>query len=87
MEWDAPGPWLREYVESIREIWDAWCEGRPPDFEGEHYSIALCPPEFVPDPPADPRVPISVAGVNEYNVQLAGALCDGLQIHPFHTPE
>lgn len=87
MEWHAPGPWLREYVEVMREVWDAWTEGRPPNYEGDHYTITLCPPEFVPDPPEDPRVPIFVAGVNEYNVRLAGEICDGLHVHPFHTPE
>ncbi|WP_254838598.1 TIGR03617 family F420-dependent LLM class oxidoreductase [Natronomonas marina] len=87
MTWDSPGPRLREYVLALQEIWDAWEEGRPPDFQGEHYSITLCPPKFVPDVPDDPRVPIYVAGVNEYNVRLAGELCDGLHVHPFHSPE
>lgn len=87
MKWDAPGPRFREYVESIREIWNAWKEGRPPNYEGEHYSITLCPPDFVPDTPEDPAVPIYVAGVNKYNVRLAGELCEGLHVHPFHTPE
>lgn len=87
VDWDAPGPRLREYVEAIREVWAAWQEGRHPDYQGEHYSITLCPPDYVPDVPADPEVPIYVAGVNEYNVRLAGELCDGLHVHPFHSPE
>lgn len=87
MEWSAPGPWLREYIEVLREIWDAWEEGRQPNYEGEYYSITLCPPDFVPDPPADPRIPIYIAAVNEYNVRLAGEICDGLHVHTFHTPE
>jgi len=87
MPWDAPGPQLREYVLAIREVWNAWESGRKPDFQGEHYSITLCPPKFVPDVPETPRVPIYTAGVNEYNVRLAGELCDGLHVHPFHSPE
>lgn len=87
MEWNSPGPRLREYVLALREIWDAWVDGRAPQFEGEHFSITLCPPDYRPEPPAVPDVPIYVAGVNEYNVRLAGELCDGLHVHPFHSPE
>lgn len=87
IEWDSPGPRLREYVQAIREIWDSWQEGRHPDFQGDHYSITLCPPDYVPDTPAEPAVPIYIAGVNEYNVRLAGELCDGLHVHPLHSPE
>lgn len=87
VEWDSPGPRLREYVQAIREIWDSWQEGRHPDFQGDHYSITLCPPDYVPDTPAEPAVPIYIAGVNEYNVRLAGELCDGLHVHPLHSPE
>lgn len=87
MTWDAPGPRLREYVLALREIWASWQEQRHPDFQGDHYSITLCPPEYVPDTPDEPSVPIYVAGVNEYNIRIAGELCDGLHVHPFHSPE
>ena len=43
-------------------------------------------PNFDPGPIDHPDVPIYVAGVNEYNVRLAGELCDGLAMHPFNTP-
>lgn len=87
MTWGTPGPRFREYVLALQEIWAAWEGGRKPDFQGDHYSITLCPPKFVPNVPGDPSVPIYVAGVNEYNVRLAGELCDGLHVHPFHSPE
>lgn len=86
MDWQAPGPWLREYVLALREMWNAWTEGRAPEFEGDRYRITLCPPEFVPDPPDNPHIPIYIAGVNEYNLRLAGELCEGLHVHPFHSP-
>jgi probable F420-dependent oxidoreductase len=87
VEWDSPGPRLRDYVRSLRAIWDAWATGTDVDYQGEFYSIDLCPPEFTPDPIDDPDVPIYVAGVNPYNLKIAGELCDGLHIHPVHSPE
>jgi probable F420-dependent oxidoreductase len=85
--WDSPGPQLREYVLAINEIWNSWTEQRHPDFQGDHYSITLCPPEYVPEVPETPQVPIYIAGVNEYNIRVAGELCDGLYVHPLHSPK
>lgn len=85
--WESPGPRLREYLLAVREIWDSWLEDRHPAYDGEFYQINLCPPDWRPDPIDDPTVPIYIAGVNEYNLRLAGELCDGLHVHPLHSPE
>ena len=84
--WDRPGPRLRDYVRALRAIWDAWAAGEEPAYEGEFYEHTLCPPTFRPDPIDDPHVPIYVAGVNPFNLKLAGEHCDGLFIHPLHSP-
>lgn len=85
--WESPGPRFRDYVKAVRHIWDAWATGNEVDYQGEYYTIELCPPEFTPDPIEEPRIPIYVAGVNSFNIQLAGHLCDGLHLHPVHSPE
>jgi probable F420-dependent oxidoreductase len=87
MQWSAPGPRLREVVESLRHIWDVFQGERDRlDYDGEHYSFSLMTDNFDPGPIDHPDIPIYVAGVNEYNVRLAGELCDGLAMHPFTTP-
>lgn len=85
--WESPGPRLRDYVRAVREIWASWREDRHPDHAGEFYEINLCPPDWRPNPIDTPDVPIYIAGVNEYNLQLAGELCDGLHVHPMNSPE
>src|SRR5216684_2818658 len=35
LAWSAPGPWLREYVQALRAIWDCWQNGTKLDFQGE----------------------------------------------------
>lgn len=88
VEWGSPGPRLREVVESVRHIWDVWQgESDRLDYDGEFYSFSLMTETFDPGPVEDPNIPIYVAGVNEYNVRLAGEVCDGLHMHPFNTPE
>ena len=87
VEWSSPGPRLREVVESIRHVFDVFQGEAELDYEGEHYSFSLMTDVFDAGPIDHPDVPIYVAGVNEYNVRLAGELCDGLVMHPFNTPE
>ena len=44
-------------------------------------------PGFTPAPHDYANIPIYVSGLNKYMCQLAGELCDGFHIHPFHTPK
>lgn len=86
VDWESPGPRLREVVESLQHIFEAFQNESGLDYEGDHYSFSLLPEEFNPGPIDHPDVPIHIAGVNEYNIRLAGERCDGLAMHPFNTP-
>jgi probable F420-dependent oxidoreductase len=44
-------------------------------------------PFFNPGPIEYPEIPIYIAGVNTRLAKVAGELCDGFHVHPFHTPE
>jgi probable F420-dependent oxidoreductase len=85
VKWTAPGPRLREYVQALRAIWSAWQARAPVNFRGEHYAVTLTTPFFAPGPIEHPRIPIYVAAVNAYNLRLAGELCEGVHLHPFHS--
>ncbi|MFO7927625.1 MAG: TIGR03617 family F420-dependent LLM class oxidoreductase [Halobacteriota archaeon] len=86
-EWEKPGPRLREYVQVLKHLWDVWESGGEVDFRGDFYEITLCPEDFRPEPSGDAPPEIYVAGVNPFNLKLAGDLCDGLHIHPINSPE
>jgi len=85
IKWEAPGPRLREMILCIRAIWDCWQNGTRPSFEGDHYRFTLMTPFFSPGPIAHPNVPIWIAGVNTYMCELAGEMCEGFHVHPFHS--
>ncbi len=87
MKFESPGPKLREFALSLRAIWDCWQHGTPLKFEGEFYNFNLMTPFFNPGPIAHPKIPIYIAGVNAYMCKMAGEVCDGLHVHPFHTPK
>ncbi len=77
---------LREQILAIRAFWDTWQNGAKLNFRGEYYKLTLMSPFFNPGPIAHPQIPIYIAGVNEGLARLAGELCDGFHVHPFHSP-
>ncbi len=85
MAWQAPVPKLREMILAIRAIWDAWQGDGRVNFRGDYYQITLMTPFFNPGPIDFPNIPIYIAGVNEHLCRLAGELCQGFHVHPFHT--
>jgi probable F420-dependent oxidoreductase len=83
VKWEAPVPKLREYVLSLKAIFNCWAEGgKKLAFNGKYYNFSLMTPFFAPRP-HNYRIPIYVAGVNEQILKLAGEHCDGLHAHPF----
>lgn len=87
MSWpDSVTGKLREQILAIRAFWDAWQNGTRLNYRGEHYKLTLMSPFFNPGPIAHPRIPIYIAGVNEGLAKLAGELCEGFHVHPFHSP-
>lgn len=85
-EWDSPGPRLADYIKSMRAIWATWQNGDPLKYEGDFYKFSLMTPFFNPGPIDHPDIPVAIAGVGPYLSRLAGAMCQGFHVHPFHTP-
>ena len=85
MPWGPPAPRLREFILAMRAVWEAWQTGGRLNFRGEHYKLTLMAPFFNPGPSEYPPVPVYIAAVNSQMCQLAGELCQGLHVHPFHT--
>ncbi len=80
-----PAPQLREYIGAVRAVWDSWQNGAPLSYDGEFYKLSLMTPFFNPGPISHPDVPIYIAGVGPHLSALAGEVCDGFHVHPFHS--
>src|ERR671916_1394824 len=87
MPWDRPVPRLREYIGALRAIWESFQTGGSLSFEGEFYRHTLMTPFFNPGPIEHPEIPVHIAGVNTGLATLAGEVCEGFHVHPFHSPE
>ncbi len=85
---------LREQIQAIRAFWDCWQNGTKLDVRGTYYKITLMSPFFNPGPLPSScltnssglgPIPIYIAGVNTGLAKLAGELCEGFHVHPFHS--
>jgi probable F420-dependent oxidoreductase len=85
VRWSAPVARMREYIQTLRAIWDSWQQGTKPNFVGEHYRYTYTTPFFNPGPIEHPRIPVAISAVNPAMCRLAGELCDGVRLHNFCT--
>ncbi len=82
---EHPGPRLRDYVLALRAVWRAFQGEAELDHRGDFYELDLLPPFFNPGPIEHPDIPVYVAGVNRWMARMAGEVCDGFHVHPFHS--
>lgn len=85
VKWTAPVARMREYIQTLRAIWDSWQHGTAPAFVGTHYRYTYTAPFFRAGPLEHPHIPIAIAAVNAAMCRLAGEVCDGVRLHNFCT--
>jgi probable F420-dependent oxidoreductase len=76
---------LREQIQVTRAFWNSWQNGTKLNVRGEYYKITLMSPFFNAGAIEYPNIPIYIAGVNKGLAKLAGEICDGFHVHPFHS--
>lgn len=81
-EWVPPGPRMRDYVLSLRAIWESWRTGTSPNYVGSHYAFTLGT-NSAPRNAGLESIPVSIAAVNPYMLRLAGEICEGVRLHHF----
>jgi probable F420-dependent oxidoreductase len=84
-DFDPPGPRLREYVEAVRASFAAF-RGAPLEHHGEHWNLSLLPAMWSPGPIDVHDPPIDIAAVNPWMLRMAGAVADGIHVHPLNNP-
>ncbi len=85
MPYDHPVARLKDYVNTMRAIWNTFQTGAKPAHEGPFYKFVLMNPMFNPGPIDHPNIPIWLAGVNELMCKAAGEVADGFHVHPMHS--
>lgn len=86
LEWHPPAPWMRDYVNAMRAVWDCWQNRTPLAFVSDHYNLDVMVPLFDPGPIEHPRVPVHIAAIGPNMCAVAGEVADGVRLHPVCTP-
>ncbi len=84
--WHPPAPWMRDYINAVRAVWDCWQSESALEFESEHYNLNLMVPLFNPGPIEYPEIPIHLAAIGPNMCAVAGEVADGVRLHPVCTP-
>ncbi len=85
LAWSAPAPWMRDYINAVRAVWDCWQNGTPLKFESEHYNLDVMVPLFNPGPVDDPCIPIHLSAIGPNMCAVAGEVANGVRLHPVCT--
>ena len=83
---DHPGPRLRDYILAVRAAFRAFRGAEPLDHHGDYYRLTLLPSIWSPGPIEAPDPPVEMAAVNPYLLRVAGAVADGVHVHPLNHP-
>jgi len=88
--WQKPLTQMREYVLSLRAIFNSFETAAPLKFEGEFYHFKRLQPFFNPGPfvsseNGSKSPPIFLGAVGDKMIALAAEVADGLMAHPTNT--
>lgn len=84
-DFDPPVARLRDYVEAVKASWAAFRGDAPLAHEGRFYRMSLLPPMGQPRRHDHEDLRVDIAAVGSAMVAAAGAVADGIHVHPLHS--
>ena len=85
VEFERPGPRLRDYVRAVKACFHAFRTGKL-DHHGDFYSLDFITPQWSPGPIDAPDPKVDIAAVNPWMLRMAGEVADGVHVHPLGEP-
>jgi probable F420-dependent oxidoreductase len=84
-EFTPPGPRMRDYLQAVQACLRAFRGDAPLAHDGPYYKLSLLPPEWAPRRHDFGDVKVDVSAVGPWMCRMAGAVADGIHVHPFHS--
>jgi probable F420-dependent oxidoreductase len=84
VQYDPPAARLRDYIGAVRACWAAFA-GAKLDHHGRFYDLSLLPAQWTPDRHGFEDIKLDISAVGPVMCRLAGALADGIHVHPLHS--
>jgi probable F420-dependent oxidoreductase len=83
--WESPVGQMREWVEAIHAIFNAWQNREKLDYRGTYTSHTLMTPFFDPGPNEFGPPPILLGALGPKMTTMVAEVADGLLTHPFNS--
>jgi probable F420-dependent oxidoreductase len=85
MQFEHPGPRLRDYVRAVKACFTAFRTGKL-DHHGEFYDLDFITAQWSAGPIDAPDPKVDIAAVNPWMLRMAGEVADGVHVHPLGEP-
>lgn len=85
VDFEHPGPRLRDYVLAVKACFAAFRTGKL-EHRGDFYSLDFITPQWSPGPIDAPDPKVDIAAVNPWMLRMAGEVADGIHVHPLGEP-
>jgi probable F420-dependent oxidoreductase len=85
MDFERPGPRLRDYVRAVKACFKAFRTGQL-DHHGDFYDMDFITPQWSAGPIDAPDPKVDIAAVNPWMLRMAGEVADGVHVHPLGEP-
>jgi probable F420-dependent oxidoreductase len=85
VEFDPPGPRLRDYVLSVKACFRAFRGEEPLQYDGTYYRLSLLPAMWAPRRHAYGDIKVDISAVGPWMTRMAGEVADGIHVHPLHS--
>ena len=83
--YDKPAAQMRDYVEAVKACFRAFRREEKLHHEGRYYTLNLLPEEWTPPPHPYGDVKVDISAVGPVMAKVAGAVADGVHVHPLHS--
>jgi len=85
VEFEQPGPRLRDYVLAVKACFAAF-RGHELDHRGDFYELTFLNAQWSPGHIDAPDPKVDIAAVNPWMLKMAGEVADGVHVHPIAEP-
>lgn len=83
--WAPPAPRMREYIASLKAIFDCWQHDTPLDYAGQYYRFTRQASYNQPPKSAFPEMPIHLGVIGPKLTAVAGEMAGGIMTHPTNS--
>lgn len=83
--YDPPGPRMRDYLEAVQATLAAFRREAKLAHGGPFYELSLLPAAWAPPAHDHGHIKVDVSAVGPWMTRMAGAVADGVHVHPLHS--